>query len=193
MKAPRNTECENARKLIDLAVTGDLSAGEEALLNAHLVECEDCRRRLAARKALWENYPVGVHPSGDLLQRTLASVANARKPKSRSILSLRPSLASLAASVLIVVGALYAFRLLPVQRSGGNRDQTLVENSDEALIQKLIELQEKHPGLVFAADMETESIQVMSKSTSQPRVVPTGGSWIGDTKGPRTMPVMFVH
>jgi len=193
MKAPRNIECENARKLIDLAVTGDLSADDAAVLNAHLVECEDCRRRLAARKALWENYPVGVHPSGELLQKTLASVAKARKPKRRSILSLRPSLASLAASVLIVIGALYAFRLLPVQRTGGNRGQVTAEISDEELIQKLMELDKRYPSLAFAADMETKRIQAMSKPLSQPDVMPTGGSRIGDSKGPRTVPVRFVH
>ena len=193
MKAPRNIECENARKLIDLAVTGDVSADEGAVLNAHLVECEDCRRRLAARKALWENYPVGVYPSGELLQKTLASVANARKPTPRSILSLRPSLASLAASVLIVVGALYAFGLLPVQRSGGNRGETLAKISDEALIERLIALQEKHPDQVFAIDMDTKTIQVRTNFTSLQPAVPTGGSRIGDAEGPRTVPVTFVH
>lgn len=186
MKAPQSIECENARKLIDLAVTGDLIADEEALLNAHLVECKDCRRRMATRKALWQNYPVGVYPSRELLQKTLASVAKARKPRLRSILALRPSVASVAASVLIIVGALYAFGLLPFQRNG-----------DQALVDRMIALQNKYPDHIVTMDIDRKTIQVTPKSVATPPVLPASGPWIDNSASPArrdgTIPVMFVH
>ena len=189
MKAPRNIECENARKLIDLAVTGDLTADEEALLNAHLVECEDCRRRMATRKALWRNYPVGAYPSSELLQMTLASVARVRKPKRLSIFSLRPSVASLAASVLILIGALYAVGLLPFQ--GKHR------NTGEGLVETMISWEKQFPEYDFAADIDNHTIQVARKSTLPLPAMRTGNPSIDNATGPPrpdgTMPVTFVH
>jgi len=40
--------CELARDRLPLALTGDLSSGETELLNAHLEQCPECRRKSAA-------------------------------------------------------------------------------------------------------------------------------------------------
>ena len=49
-------EHEQAQMLLPWRVNGTLEPGEAALLEAHLAECEDCRRDLAANLALRELY-----------------------------------------------------------------------------------------------------------------------------------------
>ena len=161
MKPQPNTECENVRSMIDLAATGDLPAEDRAILDAHLTKCPACERRLATRRALWDTYPVGVHPSPQLIQRTLSSVRQSAPPRRvRSIRTLRPMVVgTLAASALLLVGLIYVFNSAwnapaetDVVQTSGPVAQGGAARQNDALLSKVKAMLEEYPNHTLAID-----------------------------------------
>ena len=155
MKPQPNTECENVRSMIDLAATGDLPAEDRSILDAHLAECPACERRLATRRALWDNYPVGVYPSPQLIQRTLSSVRQSAPPRrARSIGTLRPrTVGTLAAAALLLVGLIYVFNSAwngPAETDVVQTPGPVAQN--DALLSKVKAMLDEYPERTLAID-----------------------------------------
>jgi len=120
--SPTRPRCRRAHEWISLRADGELSAFEEALLDAHLAECEACRA-----------FSLGVLATTRELR--LAPLAPLERPVAlppRRRVVMRP-LSAGAAAVAAAAAAYVAFFVVP-QQPGVNRAGRAL--SDLALVQE---------------------------------------------------------
>jgi hypothetical protein len=115
---------EQAQMLLPWRVNGTLEPGEEALLEAHLAECEECRRDLAANRALRELYaaaPVEERSEPFALPRARRT---RQRPSGRRWEAMtrraRSGWGNAAVAAAAAVLALAVF-VVPAEREGGFR------------------------------------------------------------------------
>ena len=102
--------CDEYAALLDAYVDGECTAGESALLRAHLEECPHCRRELEEKLLLRDAFPDAEDtpvPDG-FAERVMAALPPQSAPKAprRNVIWWTRRLAPLAAC-LVVAAALW--------------------------------------------------------------------------------------
>ena len=96
----RALNCPEARDRLWGFIDGDVKGPERAALEAHLAECEACRRELALRRGVWALLELDAVPAApDLSHRVLRRAAREERHR-RHLARLR--WAALAAACLVL-------------------------------------------------------------------------------------------
>ena len=111
--------CKKFRLWADEYIEGELTAAEMRELEAHIAECEDCRKELEELRALKEaiksaekEMPDGLH------SRIMASIEAEPKKTTRRKVAFFRSAAISAACVMLCLSATLAITMIPMWRSG---------------------------------------------------------------------------
>lgn len=103
-------ECERFEEMISALLDGELSAGEEAEVRAHMEHCPECRAMYEAFAAVGE--AIGTQEVPATLHSGIMEKVHAADKASRTqhtIVRLRPILAA-AACLIVVVGTVFALK-----------------------------------------------------------------------------------
>ena len=132
----KTPSCKKFRLMADEYIEGELTAAEMRELEAHIAECEDCRKELEELRALKEairsaeeEMPEGLH------SRIMASIESEPKKKPRRNAAFFRGAAISVACVMLCLSATLAITLIPMWRSGTggeglpNDPQYSLENS----------------------------------------------------------------
>jgi predicted anti-sigma-YlaC factor YlaD len=111
--------CNKFRLLADEYIEGELTAAEMREFEAHLAECEECRKELEELRALKEairaakeEMPNGLH------SRIMASIEAEPKKAPRHKFAFFRSAAISVACVMLCLSATLAITMIPMWRSG---------------------------------------------------------------------------
>ena len=111
--------CKKIRLWADEYIEGELTAAEMRELEAHIAECEECRKELEELRALKEaiksaekEMPDGLH------SRIMASIEAEPKKTTRRKVAFFRSAAISAACVMLCLSATLAITMIPMWRSG---------------------------------------------------------------------------
>ena len=111
--------CKKFRLWADEYIEGELTAAEMRELEAHIAECEECRKELEELRALKEaiksadkEMPDGLH------SRIMASIEAEPKKTTRRKVAFFRSAAISAACVMLCLSATLAITMIPMWRSG---------------------------------------------------------------------------
>jgi len=96
-------DCKNIREIVDLYVDGELSPEATVQANAHLAECDSCRRTVDRLNRLRQ----AVKASVGQYQPTAQLVARVRKSTITSW--LRPTIWIAAAAAMLLIAAAFSF------------------------------------------------------------------------------------
>jgi len=141
--------CEEVKKKRLEFLDNLLAEAVRAAVDEHLLSCAHCRQEVSELRASWkvlDDFP-GLSPSGDFVERTMASFREMRK-KERKALALRRGVIAAAAGVLLVLSVVF-FNSLgegDLQHSPALADEEVIENLD--LVEDLEFLEE------FADDLD---------------------------------------
>ena len=132
----KTPSCKKFRLMADEYIEGELTDAEMRDLEAHIAECEECRKELEELRALKEalrsakeEVPEGLH------SRIMQAVASESKAKPRRKTAFFRSAAISAACVMLCLSAALAITMIPLWRSnaGGeglpNDPQYSLENT----------------------------------------------------------------
>lgn len=111
--------CKKFRLMADEYIEGELTAAEMLEFEAHIAECEECRKELEELRALKEairsaeeEMPEGLH------SRIMASIeAEPKKAPRRKVAFFRGAAISVAC-VMLCLSATLAITMIPIWRSG---------------------------------------------------------------------------
>ena len=119
----KTPSCKKFRLMADEYIEGELTAAEMRELEAHIAECEDCRKELEELRALKEairsaeeEMPEGLH------SRIMASIEAEPKKKPRRKAAFFRGAAISVACVMLCLSATLAITLIPIWRSGTGGD-----------------------------------------------------------------------
>lgn len=119
----KTPSCKKFRLMADEYIEGELTAAEIRELEAHIAECEDCRKELEELRALKEairsaeeEMPEGLH------SRIMASIESEPKKKPRRKAAFFRGAAISVACVMLCLSATLAITLIPIWRSGTGGD-----------------------------------------------------------------------
>lgn len=132
----KTPSCKKFRLMADEYIEGELTAAEMREFEAHIAECEDCRKEFEELRALKEairsaeeEMPEGLH------SRIMASIeAEPKKAPRRKVAFFRGAAISVAC-VMLCLSATLAITMIPIWRSGTggeglpNDPQFSLENS----------------------------------------------------------------
>lgn len=132
----KTPSCKKFRLMADEYIEGELTAAEMREYEAHIAECEDCRKEFEELRALKEairsaeeEMPEGLH------SRIMASIeAEPKKAPRRKVAFFRGAAISVAC-VMLCLSATLAITMIPIWRSGTggeglpNDPQFSLENS----------------------------------------------------------------
>lgn len=113
-------DCNYYAELISAGIDAELSADEMQLLDAHLAECEDCRRLQKAMLSVSDaTFSDETEPPESLISSTMNRVrAESRKNTIRFIFHLSPvTILSAAVILIFLLGSSVFSRYLPFLRS----------------------------------------------------------------------------
>lgn len=132
----KTPSCKKFRLMADEYIEGELTAAEMREFEAHIAECEDCRKEFEELRALKEairsaeeEMPEGLH------SRIMASIESEPKKKPRRKAAFFRGAAISVACVMLCLSATLAIALIPMWRSGTggeglpNDPQYSLENS----------------------------------------------------------------
>lgn len=132
----KTPSCKKFRLMADEYIEGELTAAEMREFEAHIAECEDCRKEFEELRALKgairsaeEEMPKGLH------SRIMASIEAEPKKKPRRKAAFFRGAAISVACVMLCLSATLAIALIPMWRSGTggeglpNDPQYSLENS----------------------------------------------------------------
>ena len=132
----KTPSCKKFRLMADEYTEGELTAAEMREFEAHIAECEDCRKEFEELRALKEairsaeeEMPEGLH------SRIMASIESEPKKKPRRKAAFFRGAAISVACVMLCLSATLAITLIPMWRSGTggeglpNDPQYSLENS----------------------------------------------------------------
>ena len=132
----KTPSCKKFRLMADEYIEGELTAAEMREFEAHIAECEDCRKEFEELRALKgairsseEEMPEGLH------SRIMASIEAEPKKKPRRKAAFFRGAAISVACVMLCLSATLAITLIPMWRSGTggeglpNDPQYSLENS----------------------------------------------------------------
>ena len=115
----KTPSCKKFRLMADEYIEGELTAAEMREFEAHIAECEDCRKEFEELRALKEairsaeeEMPEGLH------SRIMASIESEPKKKPRRKAAFFRSAAISVACVMLCLSATLAITLIPMWRSG---------------------------------------------------------------------------
>ena len=115
----KTPSCKKFRLMVDEYIEGELTAAEMREFEAHIAECEECRKELeelralkAAIRSAEEEMPEGLH------SRIMASIeAEPKKAPRRKTAFFRGAAISVAC-VMLCLSATLAIAMIPMWRSG---------------------------------------------------------------------------
>lgn len=115
----KTPSCKKFRLMADEYIEGELTAAEMREFEAHIAECEDCRKEFEELRALKEairsaeeEMPEGLH------SRIMASIESEPKKKPRRKAAFFRGAAISVACVMLCLSATLAITLIPMWRSG---------------------------------------------------------------------------
>ncbi|MBQ8259451.1 MAG: zf-HC2 domain-containing protein [Clostridia bacterium] len=115
----KTPSCKRFRLMADEYIEGELTAAEMREFEAHIAECEDCRKEFEELRALKEairsaeeEMPEGLH------SRIMASIEAEPKKKPRRKTAFFRGAAISVACVMLCLSATLAITLIPMWRSG---------------------------------------------------------------------------
>lgn len=115
----KTPSCKKFRLMADEYIEGELTAAEMHEFEAHIAECEDCRKEFEELRALKEairsaeeEMPEGLH------SRIMASIEAEPKKKPRRKAAFFRGAAISVACVMLCLSATLAITLIPMWRSG---------------------------------------------------------------------------
>ena len=115
----KTPSCKKFRLMADEYIEGELTAAEMREFEAHIAECEDCRKEFEELRALKEairsaeeEMPEGLH------SRIMASIEAEPKKKPRRKTAFFRGAAISVACVMLCLSATLAITLIPMWRSG---------------------------------------------------------------------------
>lgn len=126
-------ECERFEEMISALLDGELSAGEEAEVRAHMEHCPECRAMYEAFAAVGE--AIGTQEVPATLHSGIMEKVHAAEKASRTqhtIVRMRPILAA-AACLIVVVGTVFALKnTVGFGRSMKSASTAEIPHADEA-------------------------------------------------------------
>ena len=115
----KTPSCKKFRLMADEYIEGELTAAEMREFEAHIAECEECRKEFEELRALKEairsaeeEMPEGLH------SRIMASIESEPKKKPRRKAAFFRGAAISVACVMLCLSATLAITLIPMWRSG---------------------------------------------------------------------------
>ena len=115
----KTPSCKKFRLMADEYIEGELTAAEMREFEAHIAECEDCRKEFEELRALKEairsaeeEMPEGLH------SRIMASIESEPKKKPRRKAAFFRGAAISVACIMLCLSATLAITLIPMWRSG---------------------------------------------------------------------------
>lgn len=119
----KTPSCKYFRLIADEYIEGELTAEQMRELEAHIAECEECRKELEELRALKEairsaeeEIPEGLH------SRIMASIEAEPKQKPKRKTAFFRGAAISAACVMLCISATLAISMIPIWRSGSGGD-----------------------------------------------------------------------
>ena len=111
--------CKKFRLWADEYIEGELTAAEMREFEAHIAECEDCRKELEELRALKEAIKSAEKEMpAELHSRIMASIEAEPKKTTRRKVAFFRSAAISAACVMLCLSATLAITMIPMWRSG---------------------------------------------------------------------------
>lgn len=111
--------CKKFRLWADEYIEGELTAAEMRELEAHIAECEECRKELEELRALKEAIKSAEKEMpAELHSRIMASIEAEPKKTTRRKVAFFRSAAISAACVMLCLSATLAITMIPMWRSG---------------------------------------------------------------------------
>ena len=111
--------CKYFRSLADEYIEGELTAAEMRELEAHIAECEECRKELEELRALKEAIKSAEKEMpAELHSRIMSSIEAEPKKTIRRKVAFFRSAAISAACVMLCLSATLAITMIPMWRSG---------------------------------------------------------------------------
>ena len=111
--------CKKFRLWADEYIEGELTAAEMREFEAHIAECEECRKELEELRALKETIKSAEKEMPDgLHSRIMASIEAEPKKTTRRKVAFFRSAAISAACVMLCLSATLAITMIPMWRSG---------------------------------------------------------------------------
>ena len=194
----KTPSCQKFRLMADEYIEGELTAAEMREFEAHIAECEECRKEFEELRALKEairsaeeEMPEGLH------SRIMASIEAEPKKKPRRKAAFFRGAAISVACVMLCLSATLAITLIPMWRSGTggeglpndpqfSLEDTIVEEcnkSDSALSQPTDENIEAEQTSASAQDPAPE----VAPSDTIPENIFEESMSVAETAQPETM------
>lgn len=186
----KTPSCKKFRLMADEYIEGELTAAEMREFEAHIAECEECRKEFEELRALKgairsakEEMPEGLH------SRIMASIEAEPKKKPKRKVALFRSAAIAAACVMLCLSATLAITMIPMWRSGTGGEGA-PEDPDYAITEECNTEMKSESALSNPTDENVEAEQVSaSVEDPAPEVAPSDTAPIPETAKPETMAV----
>ncbi len=186
----KTPSCKKFRLMADEYLEGELTAAEMREFEAHIAECEECRKELEELRALKkairsaeEEMPEGLH------SRIMASIEAEPKKKPRRKAAFFRGAAISAACVMLCLSATLAITMIPMWRSGTG-GEGVPKDPDYAITEECNTEMKSESVLSNPTDENIEAEQTSaSVEDPAPEVAPSDTVPIPETAKPETMAV----
>ncbi len=186
----KTPSCKNFRLMADEYIEGELTAAEMSEFEAHIAECEECRKEFEELRALKEairsaeeEMPEGLH------SRIMESIKAEPKEKPRRKVAFFRGAAISVACVMLCLSATLAITLIPMWRSGTG-GEGVPKDPDYAITEECNTEMKSESALSKPTDVNVEAEQTSaSVEDPAPEFAPSDTVSIPETAKPETMVV----